>query len=341
MPVRQAVQPTAHHPSAIRQGAASGPTAGNVQETDTTEKTIYLVRASHAGERCRPRTPGGDDRGCACLGPGAAGGASGPGGAARASALAAGVRQSRHAREGSRMNVPSRPAALSAENVTKRFGPLAGVSLHVAAGEILGILGDNGAGKSTLVKILTGYQPPGSGRLFVYGEEVALRSVDHARALGIECVYQNLALVDGLSVAHNLFLNREIWGARIRADPRPDPAPARQRRAGDRDDHVQRRADARDRRPDHVGAARHCHLRAGRAGNLGGGTAERGAAGISGLAGGGVAGGVSPRTRPGGFASWTSTKGFALGSHSLPRSETGVQGPCGPCRVQGSALAFS
>jgi simple sugar transport system ATP-binding protein len=102
--------------------------------------------------------------------------------------------------------------ALRAEGITKRFGTvtaLDGVSMHLAPGEILGILGDNGAGKSTLMKILTGYQPPSSGKLFVSGEEVSLRSVDHARALGIECVYQDLALVNGLSVYHNMFLNRE------------------------------------------------------------------------------------------------------------------------------------
>jgi simple sugar transport system ATP-binding protein len=86
------------------------------------------------------------------------------------------------------------------------------VSLHLQRGEILGILGDNGAGKSTLMKILTGFQPPTEGKLFVQGEEVALRSVDHARALGIECVYQDLALANSLSVYHNLFLNREILG---------------------------------------------------------------------------------------------------------------------------------
>jgi ABC-type sugar transport system ATPase subunit len=102
--------------------------------------------------------------------------------------------------------------ALRAENITKKFGPLtalAGVSMQVSEGEILGILGDNGAGKSTLMKIINGYQPPTTGRVLVRGEEVALRSVDHARSFGIECVYQDLALVNGLSVAHNMFLNRE------------------------------------------------------------------------------------------------------------------------------------
>ena len=103
--------------------------------------------------------------------------------------------------------------ALRANNVVKRFGPvlaLDGVSLTLNQGEILGILGDNGAGKSTLMKILTGYQPPSGGALFVEGRQVALTSVDHARALGIECVYQDLALANSLSVYHNMFLNREI-----------------------------------------------------------------------------------------------------------------------------------
>jgi simple sugar transport system ATP-binding protein len=103
--------------------------------------------------------------------------------------------------------------ALRAERVTKRFGTvtaLAGVSMHVRHGETLGILGDNGAGKSTLVKILTGYHQPDSGQVSVEGRPVRLLSVDSARALGIECVYQDLALVNGLSVYHNLFLNREL-----------------------------------------------------------------------------------------------------------------------------------
>ncbi len=102
---------------------------------------------------------------------------------------------------------------LRAENIVKRFGQvtaLEGVSLHVEAGEILGILGDNGAGKSTLMKIITGFHQPTAGRLVIGGEPVVLRSVDHARALGIECVYQDLALIGGLSIFHNLFLNREI-----------------------------------------------------------------------------------------------------------------------------------
>jgi simple sugar transport system ATP-binding protein len=106
---------------------------------------------------------------------------------------------------------------LRAENITKSFGPVAalrGVSLSLQEGEILGILGDNGAGKSTLIKILTGFQSQDSGSLFIDGNEARLRSVDHARSLGIECVYQDLALANSLSVYHNLFLNREILHGR-------------------------------------------------------------------------------------------------------------------------------
>jgi simple sugar transport system ATP-binding protein len=105
------------------------------------------------------------------------------------------------------------PEALRADAIVKRFSAvtaLDGVSLTLRQGEILGILGDNGAGKSTLMKILTGYETPTSGRLFVSGSEVTLHSVDQARALGIECVYQDLALANSLSVYHNMFLNREI-----------------------------------------------------------------------------------------------------------------------------------
>jgi simple sugar transport system ATP-binding protein len=110
--------------------------------------------------------------------------------------------------------------AIRAENIVKTFGSvtaLNGVSMRVARGETLGILGDNGAGKSTLIKILTGYHQPDSGQIFVDGKPVRLGSVDEARALGIECVYQDLALVNGLSIYHNMFLNRELlWGGPLK-----------------------------------------------------------------------------------------------------------------------------
>ena len=115
--------------------------------------------------------------------------------------------------------------------MVKTFGnvtALDGVSMRVARGETLGILGDNGAGKSTLIKILTGYHQPDSGQVFVDGRPVQLGSVDEARALGIECVYQDLALVNGLSIYHNMFLNREMLrGGPLRLLDHRDDAAAR------------------------------------------------------------------------------------------------------------------
>jgi simple sugar transport system ATP-binding protein len=101
---------------------------------------------------------------------------------------------------------------LQVEHISKRFGAvtaLIDVNLHLRQGEVLALLGDNGAGKSTLLKILCGFQPPDSGRIILNGQEVTLKSVDAARALGIDVVYQDLALVDQLTVYHNMFLKRE------------------------------------------------------------------------------------------------------------------------------------
>ena len=105
------------------------------------------------------------------------------------------------------------PDAIRVENISKSFGvvtALEDVSLHVRSGEVLGLIGDNGAGKSTLVKILTGFHKPDAGKIFVHGDEVQLKSVTHARSLGIDTVFQDLALVPGMSVYHNMFLNREV-----------------------------------------------------------------------------------------------------------------------------------
>lgn len=102
---------------------------------------------------------------------------------------------------------------LKAENIVKRFGALTaldGVTLHLRKGEVLGLIGDNGAGKSTLIKIITGYHRPDEGKLSIGGQEVQLKSVSQARGLGIETVFQDLALVNELSVFHNMFLNREL-----------------------------------------------------------------------------------------------------------------------------------
>jgi len=101
---------------------------------------------------------------------------------------------------------------LRAEHISKRFGAvtaLRDVNLHLTQGEVLGLIGDNGAGKSTLLKILCGFQQPTSGRILLHGQEVAFKSVDHARSLGIDAVYQDLALINELTVYHNMYLNRE------------------------------------------------------------------------------------------------------------------------------------
>jgi simple sugar transport system ATP-binding protein len=101
---------------------------------------------------------------------------------------------------------------LRVEHIAKRFGPvtaLKDVNLHLKKGEVLGLLGDNGAGKSTLIKILCGFQKPNAGTMFLHGQRFEPNSVDEARAAGIETVYQDLALIDELSVYHNLFLRKE------------------------------------------------------------------------------------------------------------------------------------
>ncbi len=105
------------------------------------------------------------------------------------------------------------PEVLRAENIVKRFGSvtaLQDVSMHLHKGEVLGLIGDNGAGKSTLIKIITGFHRPDAGKIFLEGEEVELKSVSQAQALGIRTVYQDLALVNDMSVYHNMFLNGEI-----------------------------------------------------------------------------------------------------------------------------------
>ncbi|MEA2254238.1 MAG: ribose transport system ATP-binding protein [Solirubrobacteraceae bacterium] len=102
---------------------------------------------------------------------------------------------------------------LEVEGACKRFGAvtaLSDVSLTLGRGEILALLGDNGAGKSTLIKCVSGAQRLDSGRVRVGGDEVALRSPMHARAHGIETVYQDLSLFDNLSVAANFFAGREL-----------------------------------------------------------------------------------------------------------------------------------
>ena len=97
--------------------------------------------------------------------------------------------------------------------IHKAFGAvkaLDGASLSIDAGEVLGLVGDNAAGKSTLMKVLSGAYLPDKGHIHVDGQPVHIASPADARALGIEMVYQDLALTDNLDVAANLFMGREV-----------------------------------------------------------------------------------------------------------------------------------
>ncbi len=101
---------------------------------------------------------------------------------------------------------------LQLHEVRKTFGPveaLRGVSFSVAAGEAVALLGDNGAGKSTLMKTITGIHQPNAGRIVFDGQDLAGRDPGRIRALGIEMIYQDLALARQQDVAANIFLGRE------------------------------------------------------------------------------------------------------------------------------------
>lgn len=107
--------------------------------------------------------------------------------------------------------------ALAVRDLSKRYGAvraLDGVTMHVRRGEVLGLLGDNGAGKSTLVGCISGVHQPDEGVIEVDGQPVEIADPAVARELGIETVFQGLALVPMMDVASNLFLNREIRSTR-------------------------------------------------------------------------------------------------------------------------------
>ncbi len=101
---------------------------------------------------------------------------------------------------------------LTIKNVRKSFGPvevLRGVDLDLVPGEVLALVGDNGAGKTTLIKHISGVYRADSGEISLNGKLMDLSSPGQARELGIETVYQDLALADDLSVGANIFLGRE------------------------------------------------------------------------------------------------------------------------------------
>lgn len=103
-------------------------------------------------------------------------------------------------------------ALLSLRGVNKSFGPvhvLKDVDLDVYAGKVTALVGDNGAGKSTLIKCIAGIYNPEDGDFFFEGNKVSIGGPRDATSLGIEIVYQDLALCDNLDIVHNMFLGRE------------------------------------------------------------------------------------------------------------------------------------
>ncbi len=101
---------------------------------------------------------------------------------------------------------------LRLQNLFKRFGGLTAVndvSVDIYRGEVIGLVGDNGAGKSTLIKMISGVYRPEGGSIFLDDDEITLSSPMEARHMGIETIYQDLALCENLDATINIFLGRE------------------------------------------------------------------------------------------------------------------------------------
>ena len=110
------------------------------------------------------------------------------------------------------MTLNSSDIILEARGVSKYFGTITALensNLYLRPGEVLGVVGDNGAGKSTLMKILSGLYKPSKGSILFQGNEVVFSSPRDSQNLGIEMVYQDLALAGNLPVSDNIFLGRE------------------------------------------------------------------------------------------------------------------------------------
>lgn len=102
---------------------------------------------------------------------------------------------------------------LQARGVKKIFGhitALRGADFAIYPGETVSLVGDNGAGKSTLMKVLCGVYQPDGGEMLMHGQPIHFRTPRHAIAAGVSVVHQNLALVDGRDITHNIFLGAEL-----------------------------------------------------------------------------------------------------------------------------------
>ena len=110
------------------------------------------------------------------------------------------------------MSAAAKPATLELREVSKSFGSveaLRGVDFEVRDGEVMALVGDNGAGKSTLIKCVAGIYSIDDGDVYFDGERVSIHGPKDAAKLGIEVVYQDLALCDNLDVVQNMYLGRE------------------------------------------------------------------------------------------------------------------------------------
>src|SRR5215212_9824064 len=122
--------------------------------------------------------------------------------------------------EEERTQVTDQPV-LELRGVSKSFGAVQAlyqVDFHVAAGEVMALVGDNGAGKSTLIKCIAGIHPSDEGEILFDGQPVTIHGPKDAAKLGIEVVYQDLALCDNLDVVQNMFLGREELATLRRLD---------------------------------------------------------------------------------------------------------------------------
>jgi D-xylose transport system ATP-binding protein len=116
--------------------------------------------------------------------------------------------------------VTDKPPILELKGVSKSFGAVQAlfeVDFHVSPGEVMALVGDNGAGKSTLIKCIAGIYSIDSGEVFFDGEQVNIHGPKDSARLGIEVVYQDLALADNLDVVQNMFLGREELTGLLRA----------------------------------------------------------------------------------------------------------------------------
>jgi D-xylose transport system ATP-binding protein len=110
---------------------------------------------------------------------------------------------------------------LELQGVSKAFGAVQAlyeVDFHVSPGEVMALVGDNGAGKSTLIKCIAGIHPIDEGQILFEGQSVSIHSPKDAARLGIEVVYQDLALCDNLDVVQNMYLGREMTDGVRRLD---------------------------------------------------------------------------------------------------------------------------